>query len=68
MANGKFYVHVVDGDTSAGELIPFCPGGLTALAGTRQMRGFAVRQTRAHTFISAALDRTGRIVSALPSR
>ncbi len=63
MANGNFYVHAVDGDTSAGELIPFCPGGLPALAGTRQMRRFAVRKARMHTFISAALDRTDRIVS-----
>ena len=68
MANGHLYVHAIDGDTSAGELIPFCPGGLPALAGTRRERAFAVRNARTHAFISAALDRTDRIVSALRSR
>ncbi len=58
MANGNRDVHAVDSDTSAGELIASCPGGLPALAGTRHERGFAVG-----TFISAALDRTDGIVS-----
>ena len=67
MANGNFYV-CADNDTSAGEPILTCPGGLPALAGTRREWAFAVRNARMHAFISAALDRTGRIVSALRSR
>jgi hypothetical protein len=66
MANGSFHVHAADGDTSAGGLIRTCPGGLPALAGTRQIRGFAVRNAR--IFVSAALDRTDGIVSTRRSR
>jgi hypothetical protein len=59
MEYGYIHAHAVDIDTSAGELNLFCPGGLPAFAGTRHERQFV-----AHTFISAALDRTkARIVS-----
>jgi hypothetical protein len=69
MANGNFHMHAADGDTSAGELIPFRPGGLPAPAGPRGGRPFAPRKTRMRIFISAALGRTeDRIVSALRSR
>jgi hypothetical protein len=58
MGNGDLYVHAVSG------LIWFCPGGLTALAGTRREQQFAARHARMTNFISAALDRTeDRIVS-----
>jgi hypothetical protein len=63
MANGNFDVHAADGDTTAGELILFCPGGLPALAGTRHERHFALRNPRMRIFVSAALDRTDRLVA-----
>ena len=62
MANGNFYV-CADNDTSAGELIWSCPGGLPALAGTRRERAFAVHNARMHAFISAALDRADWLVA-----
>ncbi len=62
MANGNSYV-CADNDTSAGELIWSRPGGLPAFASTRHERAFAVRKPRMHTFISAALDRTDRLVA-----
>jgi hypothetical protein len=68
MGYGDFHTPAVDSDTSAGGLILTCPGGLTALAGTRHERQFAVRKARMHTLISAALDRTDRIVPALRPR
>jgi hypothetical protein len=60
MANGNLLLHAAD--TSAGELIPLCPGGLPALAGTRHEGEFAAGFPRMNPFISAALDRTDRIV------
>jgi hypothetical protein len=63
MATGNLHAHAVDFDKSAGGLIWFCPGGLPALAGTRHERQFAARRARMPSFISAALDRTDRIVS-----
>jgi hypothetical protein len=57
MANGNCDVHAVD-SKSAGGLISCCPGGLPALAGTRQDRRLAACVPRMPIFISAALDRT----------
>jgi len=68
MANGNLDVHAGNIDESAGGLIWLCPGGLPALAGTRHGRQFAARNARMRSFISAALDRTDRIVSAQRSR
>ena len=69
MANGNFHVHAADDDTSAGELIPFRPGGLPVPAGPRHGRPFTPRKTRMRIFISAAPGRAeDRIVSALRSR
>jgi hypothetical protein len=62
MANGNLQ-HAVDIETSAGGLIRSCPGGLPALAGTRHEHLFAARKPRMRPFLSAALDRTDRIVS-----
>jgi hypothetical protein len=68
MANGNFHMRAVDLESTGG-LICFCPGGLPALAGTRQERQFVARNPRMPIFISAALDRTEtRIASAQHSR
>jgi len=68
MANGNFHMQAADGDASAGKLIPFRPGGPPAPAGSRRERSFAPRKTRMRIFISAALGRKDRNVSALRSR
>jgi len=68
MPNGNLHGHAVTSYESAGEPILTCPGGLPALAGTRHERRFAARNPRMRTLISAALDRTDRIVSAQRSR